>query len=106
MLLMPEVEKYAALMKAAERGDAAADECETQWRKIAHEVTKVTRDAARYRWLTLTSDTNQLMVIDVDTQRLYFGHEADAAVDDAMNRAPNALAQADAACGVSPGAMG
>lgn len=39
------------------------------------------KDAERYRWLTRTSDTNKLMVVDTDTQRMYFGWEADDVID-------------------------
>ena len=42
------------------------------------------KDAERYRWLTRTSDTNKFMVCDTDTQILYFGWEADEAIDAAI----------------------
>ena len=44
----------------------------------------VVRDAERYRWLAYTSDTNPIMAIDLETRRLYFGLELDAAIDAAM----------------------
>ena len=45
------------------------------------------KDAERYRWLTRTSDTNKFMVCDTDTQILYFGWEADEAIDAAIAKA-------------------
>ena len=55
-------------------------------------VAKAERDAAmkdaeRYRWLTRTSDTNKFMVCDTDNQILYFGWEADEAIDAAIAKA-------------------
>ena len=70
--------------------DDAADEIEELEKEVA--ALKAERDAAmkdaeRYRWLTRTSDTNKFMVCDTDTQILYFGWEADEAVDAAIAKA-------------------
>jgi hypothetical protein len=43
----------------------------------------VVQAAERYHWLVHTSDTNTFKVIDTHTQRLYFGPEADRAIDEA-----------------------
>lgn len=47
-------------------------------------LAEVEKDAARYRWLAWKSDTNPIMPYDCENDRLYFGHECDAAIDAAM----------------------
>lgn len=49
--------------------------------RLRAELAEAKRDAERYRWLTLTSDTNPLMICDVQSGRLLFGYEADAEID-------------------------
>src|SRR5574343_1246452 len=58
-------------------------------RSLAAQATddQLRKDAERYRWLTRTSDTNKFMVCDTDTQILYFGWEADEAIDAAIAKA-------------------
>ncbi len=70
-----------------------------------HQITQVLRDAERYAALRILgvefSDYSGTKTYQVCLEAL------DDAIDDVMARMPpNALAQADAACGVSPGAMG
>jgi hypothetical protein len=43
-------------------------------------------DAGRYRWLTMTSDTNPLMLYSPRTGQLFFGRAADEAIDAAMEQ--------------------
>ena len=52
----------------------------------SQELKNVQRDAARYRWLTHISDTNPLMVCDVANNRLFYGWEANDAIDAAMGK--------------------
>jgi hypothetical protein len=56
-------------------------------RKAEAEIKQLRKDAERYRWLTRTSDTNKFMVCDTDNQILYFGWEADEAIDAAIANA-------------------
>lgn len=52
----------------------------------AAQLKNLQRDAARYRWLVYTSDTNPLMVYDTANDRLFFGWEANDAIDAAMRK--------------------
>lgn len=47
-------------------------------------VSDDARDAARYRWLTKTSDTNPIMAYKVEEDTLLYGYECDEAIDAAM----------------------
>jgi len=56
-------------------------------REAVQELKNLQQDAARYRWLVYTSDTNPLMVYDTANDRLFFGWEANDAIDAAMRKA-------------------
>jgi hypothetical protein len=62
--------------------NALQAECET----LQLRNQGLAEDAARYRWLTMTSDTNQMMVYSTLSDQLLFGRAADAAIDAAMEK--------------------
>lgn len=52
--------------------------------RLRAENESLKQDAERYRWLTLNSDANSIMVYEVSKDRLLFGYEADEAIDAAL----------------------
>ena len=84
--LMQLVDEYAAKvgMTLAKPSLANCERHEQASATVAKAIEKLARDAERYRWLTMTSDTNPIMVYDTNNDRLFFGQEADAAIDTAM----------------------
>ena len=76
------------LTECLKKSNSQSEHFEREWYLRGDEVERLRKDAERYQWLTRTSDTNQLMVCDTDTQRLYFGYESDAAIDAARKGTP------------------
>jgi len=75
------IDEIVKLENKVERLQSAANFAANAADGFRAEADALRADAERYRWLAWTSDTNPIMPYCPSLNRLYYGREADAAID-------------------------